>query len=63
MYNEIHNLIKENIDDNNDLYTDGTSFDDEVKFKENQYLTNLYNNCKIFKEKLNLDVSNVGNVI
>ena len=55
MYNEIHNLIKENIDDNNDLYTDGTSSDDEVKFKESQYLANLYNNCKKFKDN-NFDV-------
>ena len=56
IYNETHNLIKENIDDNNDLYTDGDSSDDEVKFKETQYLTNLYINCKKYKENLNFDV-------
>ena len=56
MYNEMHNLIKENPDDNNDLYTDGLSSDDDKKFAENQYLTNLYNNCKRFKNGLSFDV-------
>ena len=56
MYNEMHNLIKENPDDNNDLYTDGLSSDDDKKFTENQYLTNLYNNCKRFKNGLTFDV-------
>jgi palmitoyltransferase len=56
MYNELHNLIKENENDNNDLYTDGTSSDDEKIFTENQYLTNLYHNCKRSRICLNFDV-------
>ena len=55
-YNEIRNLIKVNEDDNNDLFTDGTSSDDEKKFKENKYLSNLYNNCKRYRATLNFDV-------
>ena len=56
MYNELHNLIKENENDNNDLYTDGGSSDDEKVFTENQYLTNLYYNCKRSRIGLNFDV-------
>ena len=55
-YNEIRNLIKVNEDDNNDLFTDGTSSDDEKIFKENKYLSNLYNNCKRYRCTLNFDV-------
>ena len=56
IYNEMHNLIKENPDDNNDLYTDGLSSDDDQKFPETEYLSHLYNNCKKFKYGLNFDV-------
>ena len=56
IYNETHNLIKVDENDNYDLYTDGLSSDDDLKFKETQYLTNLYNNCKRFKMGLNFDV-------
>ena len=56
IYNETHNLIKIDENDNYDLYTDGLSSDDDLKFKETQYLTNLYNNCKRFKMGLNFDV-------
>ena len=56
IYNETHNLIKADENDNDDLYTDGLSSDDDLKFKETQYLTNLYNNCKRFKLGLNFDV-------
>jgi hypothetical protein len=56
IYNETHNLIKQIEDDNNDLYTDGLSSDDDKTFNETQYLTNLYNNCKRFKNGLSFDV-------
>jgi len=54
IYNEKHNLNE--IDDDSDLYTDGLSSDDETKYKESQYLINLYNDCKKYKKKLNFDV-------
>ena len=41
----MHNLIKENQDDNNDLYTDGLSSDNDQIFPETEYLSRLYNNC------------------
>jgi len=56
IYNENHNLNKIIEGDNNDLYTDGSSSEDECKFNETLYLTNLYNNCKRFKTNLNFDV-------
>ena len=55
-YNEIHNIIQQNKDDNNDLYTDGLSSEDDQKISETQYLSNLYYNCKKFKYDLNFDV-------
>jgi hypothetical protein len=54
IYNEKHNLNGE--DDDSDLYTDGLSSEDEIKYKENQYLINLYNDCKRFKKNLSFDV-------
>jgi hypothetical protein len=56
IYNETHNLIKQIEDDNNDLYTDGLSSDDDKTFNETQYLTNLYNNCKKYRIGLSFDV-------
>ena len=56
IYNENHNLNKLIEGDNNDLYTDGSSSEDEYNFSETQYLTNLYYNCKRFKPNLNFDV-------
>ena len=56
IYNENHNLNKPIEGDNNDLYTDGSSSEDEFNFSESQYLTNLYYNCKRFKANLNFDV-------
>lgn len=56
IYNETHKLLKNIENDNKDLYTDGLSSDDEQKFKETQYLNNLYNNCKKYKNILNFDV-------
>ena len=54
IYNEKHNLNE--IDDDSDLYTDGISSDDEMKFKDTQNSDNLYNDCKRFKKNLNFDV-------
>ena len=56
IYNEKHNLNVYSEDDNRDLYSDGLSSDDEQKFKETQYQTNLYNNCKKYRQQLNFDV-------
>ena len=56
IYNETHNLDTQNENDNNDLYTDGLSSDDEMEFKETQYQSNLYKNCKKYRYGLGLDV-------
>ena len=57
IFNENHkNKIIHFDDDNDDLYSDGESSDDEMKFKESDYLNNLYNKCKNFSNGLDFNV-------
>ena len=56
MYNQNHNLIKEIEGDDNDLYSDHLSSEDEQIFEETNYQRNLYNKCKRFRNQLGFDI-------
>ena len=56
IYNQNHNLLKEIEGDDDDLYSDHLSSEDEKVFEETQYQRNLYRNCKKFKNQLGFDV-------
>lgn len=56
MYNENHNLIKEMEGDDNDLYSDHLSSEDDQIFEETNYQKNLYQNCKKFRNQLGFDI-------
>ena len=56
IYNQNHNLLKEIEGDDDDLYSDHLSSEDEKDFEETQYQRNLYRNCKKFKNQLGFDV-------
>ena len=56
IYNENHNLTKEIEDDDNDLYSDQLSSEDETIFEETNYQKKLYRNCKKFRHQLGFDI-------
>ena len=56
IYNEHHNLIKNIEGDDNDLYSDHLSSEDDQIFEETEYQNNLYKNCKKFRNDLGFDV-------
>ena len=55
LYNENH-MKNNKYSNEDDLFTDGLSSDDEQKFQESQYLKEFYINCKKYKSILNFDV-------
>ena len=56
MYNSNHNLLKEIEGDDNDLYSDQLSSEDEQKFEETLYEKNLYKKCKKYRNQLGFDI-------
>ena len=56
IYNQNHNLIKEIEGDDNDLYSDQLSSEEEQFFEETNYQKHLYRNCKKFRNQLGFDI-------
>ena len=56
IYNQNHNLLKLIEGDDNDLYSDQLSSEDDQIFDETNYQKNLYQNCKKFRNQLGFDV-------
>ena len=56
IYNQNHNLIKEIEGDDNDLYSDHLSSEDELIFEETNSQKNLYRKCKKFRNQLGFDI-------
>ena len=56
IYNQNHNLLKPIEGDDNDLYSDQLSSEDDQIFDETNYQKNLYQNCKKFRNQLGFDV-------
>ena len=56
IYNQNHNLIKIIEGDDNDLYSDQLSSEDDQFFEETNYQKHLYQNCKKFRNQLGFDI-------
>ena len=56
IYNQNHDLLKQIEGDDNDLYSDNLSSDDDEYFEETKYQKNLYRKCKEFRNQLGFDI-------